>query len=155
MSINRVTISGNLTRDPELRATASGMAVLSFSIANNERRKNNQTGEWENHPNYIDCTMFGTRAQSLSQYLRKGSKVAVAGKLHQDRWQDKEGRNRSKLQVYVDDLEFMSGQQQTPAPQTAPVAPMQQAPAPQCQQQQMANMPAPQESTIYAGDIPF
>ena len=58
MSINRVNITGNLTRDPELRATAAGTQVLSFGIAVNDRRKNPQTGEWEDYPNYIDCTMF-------------------------------------------------------------------------------------------------
>ena len=57
--INRVEVSGNLTRDPELRSTASGMAVLTFGLASNDSRKNNQTGEWEDVPNFIDCTMFG------------------------------------------------------------------------------------------------
>ena len=87
MSINRVIISGNLTRDPELRQTASGMPVLGFGVAVNDRRKNSQTGEWEDCPNYIDCTMFGTRAQALSQYLSKGSKVAIEGKLRWSQWE--------------------------------------------------------------------
>ncbi|MDP2234443.1 MAG: single-stranded DNA-binding protein, partial [Actinomycetota bacterium] len=77
MSINRVMISGNLTRDPELRSTASGMAVLSLGVAVNDRRKNQQTGEWEDQANFIDCTMFGTRAEAVSQYLSKGTKVAI------------------------------------------------------------------------------
>ena len=59
MSINRVIISGNLTRDPELRSTAGGLPVLGFGVAVNDRRKNQQTGEWEDYPNFIDCTMFG------------------------------------------------------------------------------------------------
>ena len=63
MSINRVNITGNLTRDPELRATQSGSQVLSFGVAVNDRRRNPQTGEWEDYPNYVDCTMFGTRAE--------------------------------------------------------------------------------------------
>ena len=63
MSINRVIISGNLTRDPELRSTASGLPVLGFGVAVNDRRKNQQTGEWEDYPNFIDCTMFGARAE--------------------------------------------------------------------------------------------
>ena len=62
MSINRVIITGNLTRDPELRSTASGMPVLGFGVAVNDRRRNQQTGEWEDYPNFIDCTMFGARA---------------------------------------------------------------------------------------------
>ncbi len=64
MSINRVNITGNLTRDPELRSTGSGMAVLQMGVAVNDRRKNQQTGEWEDSPNFIDVVMFGTRAES-------------------------------------------------------------------------------------------
>ena len=69
MSINRVIISGNLTRDPELRQTQSGMPVLGLGVAVNDRRKNQTTGEWEDYPNFIDCTMFGSRAEALSRYL--------------------------------------------------------------------------------------
>lgn len=65
MSINRVIISGNLTRDPELRSTQSGMDVMSFGVAVNDRRRNPQTNEWEDYPNFVDCTMFGNRARSL------------------------------------------------------------------------------------------
>ena len=64
MSINRVIISGNLTRDPELRSTQSGMDVMSFGVAVNDRRRNPQTNEWEDYPNFVDCTMFGNRGQA-------------------------------------------------------------------------------------------
>ena len=115
MSINRVTISGNLTRDPELRATSGGAQVLSFGVAVNDRAKNQQTGEWEDRPNFIECTMFGTRAEKLAQYLHKGMKVAIEGKLRYSQW-DKDGQRRSKLEVIAEELEFMSrqdgGQQQ-------------------------------------------
>lgn len=107
MSINRVVISGNLTRDPDLRQTASGMSVLSLGVAVNDRRRN-QAGEWEDYANFIDCTMFGTRADRLSQYLHKGTKVTIEGKLRWSQWQDKQGNNRSKVEVIIDDLEFMS-----------------------------------------------
>ncbi len=106
MSINRVVISGNLTRDPELRQTAGGTAVLGFGVAVNDRRRNNQTGEWEDYANFVDCTMFGTRAQAISQYLHKGLKVAIEGKLRYSSW-ERDGQKRSKLEVIVDDLEFM------------------------------------------------
>jgi single-strand DNA-binding protein len=110
MSINRVVISGNLTRDPELRQTQSGTAVLGFGVAVNDRRRNNQTGEWEDYANFVDCTMFGTRAQAISQYLRKGLKVAIEGKLHYSSWEDMNGGGkRSKIDVTVDEIEFMSG----------------------------------------------
>ena len=108
MSINSVTISGNLTRDGELRRTQSGMAILSMSVAVNDRRKNNQTGEWEDVPNFIDAIMFGKRAESLANHLVKGTKVCIAGKLRYSSWQDKQGQKRSKIEVIVDEIELMS-----------------------------------------------
>lgn len=111
MSINRVSISGNLTRDPELRTTASGMAVLSLGIAVNDRRKNNQTGEWEDYANFIDCTMFGTRAQTIAQYLHKGQRVMLDGKLRYSTW-ERDGQKRSKLEVIVDDIDLMQRDKQ-------------------------------------------
>ena len=107
MSINKVLISGNLTRDPELRATASGMPVLGLGIAVNDRRKNQSTGEWEDYPNFIDCTMFGTRAESIANFLNKGSKVAIEGKLRWSQW-ERDGQKRSKLEVIIDEIEFLS-----------------------------------------------
>ena len=113
MSINRVCISGNLTRDPVLRSTSGGMSVLSMDVAVNDRRKNQQTGKWEDYPNFVDCTLFGTRGEKLAQYLAKGSKVAIEGKLRYRSWNDQQtGQKRSALEVVVDELEFMSGQQQ-------------------------------------------
>ena len=141
MSINRVTISGNLTRDPELRATSGGAQVLSFGVAVNDRAKNQQTGEWEDRPNFIECTMFGTRAEKLAQYLHKGMKVAIEGKLRYSQW-EKDGQKRSKLEVIAEELEFMSrqdsGQPQQPYQQTAP--------------QRQATSQTPD---LYPGDIPF
>lgn len=107
MSINRVVISGNLTRDPDLRQTSSGMAVLGFGVAVNDRRKNPQTGEWEDYPNFVDCTRFGSRAQSISGFLHKGNKVAIEGKLRWSQW-ERDGQKRSKLEVIVDEIEFMT-----------------------------------------------
>ena len=107
MSINRVMISGNLTRDSELRQTGSGMHVLGFGVAVNDRRKNPQSGEWEDYPNFIDCTMFGTRAEAVSRYLTKGTKVSIEGKLRWSQW-ERDGQKRSKIEVIVDELEFMS-----------------------------------------------
>lgn len=75
MSINRVMLSGNITRDPEVRMTASSTPVLSFGLAVNDRRRNSETGEWEDCPNFIDCTMFGTRAESISKHMAKGNKI--------------------------------------------------------------------------------
>ena len=111
MSINKVFISGNLTRDCELRATASGTQVLSFGVAVNDRRRNPQTGDWEDCPNFVDCTMFGTRAEAVNRFLSKGSKVAIEGKLRYSSW-ERDGQRRSKLEVIVDEIEFMSRGQQ-------------------------------------------
>jgi len=127
MSINRVVISGNLTRDPELRSTAGGMAVLNLGVAVNDRRKNAQTGEWEDYPNFIDCVMFGTRAEAISRYLVKGTKVAIEGKLRYRSWESQQGDKRSKVEVAVDEIEFMSsrdsggsGDVAAPAPDLPP-----------------------------------
>lgn len=114
MSINRVTISGNLTRDLELRSTSSGMPIASFGIAVNDRRKN-QNGEWEDYPNFIDCVMFGARAESISRFVSKGTKVAIEGKLRWSQW-EKDGQKRSKLEVIVDEIDIMSrSEQATPS----------------------------------------
>lgn len=107
MSINRVTISGNLTRDPELRE-AGGATILSFSVAVNDRSKNQQTGEWEDRPNFIDCVMFGRRGEALAPLLSKGLKVAVSGRLRYSSWEAKDGTKRSKVEVAADEVELMA-----------------------------------------------
>lgn len=148
MSINSVGISGNLTRDPELRATASGMPVLTFGVAVNDRRKNPQTGEWEDYPNFIDCTMFGTRAESVGRYLAKGSKVAIEGKLRYSSW-ERDGQKRSKLEVIVDEIEFMTSRNQNQGGYD-------QGGYNQGGYGSQAPAPAPQpEPAVYDEDIPF
>lgn len=88
-------------------------------MAVNDRRKNQQTGEWEDYPNFVDCTMFGSRAEKVSRYLTKGCKVAVEGKLRYSQW-ERDGQKRSKLEVIVEEIEFMSRQQAAePAPSDA------------------------------------
>lgn len=106
MSINQVSITGNLTREPELRSTAGGTAVLSFDIAVNDRRKNAQTGEWEDVPNFFECVTFGNRAMALGDILTKGMKVAIAGKLHYSSW-EKDGQKHSKVDIIANDVELM------------------------------------------------
>lgn len=116
MSINKVFISGNLTRDAELRATQSGGSLCVFGVAVNDRRRNQRTGEWEDYPNFVDCAMFGTRAEKLQPYLTKGTKVSIEGKLRYSTW-EREGQRRSKLDVHIDEIEFMSTRQREGAPQ--------------------------------------
>lgn len=115
MSINVVNISGNLTGNPELRRTAGGTAILGFGVAVNDRRRNQQTGEWEDYPNFVDCTMFGTRAEKLEGMLAKGTKVCILGRLRYMSW-EKDGQRRSKIEVIVDDIELMSRRETASAP---------------------------------------
>ena len=162
MSINRVLISGNLTRDPELRQTGGGTQVLSFGVAVNDRRRNPQTGEWEDYPNFIDCTMFGARAEALSRYLSKGTKVAIEGKLRWSQW-ERDGQKRSKIEVIVDELEFMtsrndgSGQRKYAPAQANQYAPAQNqygSAQPQYSQPNPASS-IDASSSVYDEDIPF
>ena len=108
MSINRVVIAGNVTREPELRATGSGMAILKFGVAVNDRVKDPHSGEWTDRANFFDVTVFGARGESLSRFLSKGSKVAVEGKLRWSSWETQSGEKRSKVEIIADDIEFMS-----------------------------------------------
>ena len=114
MTINKAIITGNLTRDAELRSTGGGLSVANFAVAVNERVKNNATGEWEDRANYIDCTMFGRRAEALAQYMTKGTKVTIEGKLRWSQW-EKNGEKRSKVEVVVDEVELMArGEKRAP-----------------------------------------
>lgn len=147
MAINKATITGNITRDPELRQTQGGTSVLTIGVAVNDRRKNQQTGEWEDYPNFIDCTIFGNRATGVAPHLEKGMKVAIEGKLNQSRWQAEDGTNRSKIEIIVDEIEFMSRQQGQTASKPVQQQPQQFAPQPmqqQAQPQQFAPQAAPQ-----------
>lgn len=104
--LNAVTLGGNLTRDATLKTTDSGFQILEFGVAVNESRKNQRTGEWDEYPNYVDCKVLGNRAEPLSRYLTKGTYVALTGRLHQSRWQNSDGQNRSRLEVVVDEIHF-------------------------------------------------
>lgn len=123
MSVNQVAITGNLTRSPELRATQGGTPVLSFGIAVNDRRKNQQAGEWEDVPNFFECVTFGNRATALSDILTKGVKVAISGKLHYSSW-EKDGQKHSKVDIIANEIELMQNrkpqQEQECQPTTAP-----------------------------------
>lgn len=118
MSINSVSISGNLGRDPELRATRSGMQVLGFSMCVNGRVKRGDS--WEDKPNWVDVSIFGNRAEAVAKYLQKGSHVTVHGRLSQRTWETDDGQKRSKLEVIADDIDFSGGAQQ--AAQASPQA---------------------------------
>jgi single-strand DNA-binding protein len=119
MSINRVVVSGNLTREPELRQAGS-TTVLQFGIAVNERFKNNQTDQWEDKPNFFDVLVWGARGEGLSRILTKGMKVAVEGRLRWSQWEDKStGAKRSKVEIVADNVDFMSRGEGGGAPRAA------------------------------------
>lgn len=149
MSINNVSIAGNLTREPELRSTASGTPVLSFGIAVNDRRKN-ASGQWEDVPNFFECVTFGNRATALGDILTKGMKVAVAGKLHYSSW-EKDGQRHSKVDIIANEIELM--QNRKPQQQQGYQPPQQAQPAPQWNARQ-AYAEAPQPE-FYGDDLPF
>jgi single-strand DNA-binding protein len=110
-NINRVVLTGNLTRDPELRSLPSGMSVCSLRIASNTRRKDPSSGEWVDKPNYFDVTIWGRQGENAAQYLSKGRPVALDGRLEWREWQDKEGNNRQSVEIVADNVQFLSGRE--------------------------------------------
>jgi single-strand DNA-binding protein len=109
-NINRVVLTGNLTRDPELRNLPSGMAVCSLRIACNTRRKDN-SGNWVDKPNYFDVTVWGAQGENCAQYLSKGRPVAVDGRLEWREWDDKEGHKRQSVDIIADSVQFLGSRE--------------------------------------------
>ena len=107
-NINRVVITGNLTRDPELRAAGS-TNVCSLRIASNTRRKDNSTGEWVDKPNYFDVTVWGAQGENCQRFLSKGRPVAIDGRLEWREWTDKEGNKRQAVEIVADSVQFLGG----------------------------------------------
>ena len=106
-NINRVTITGNLTRDPELRSLPSGTAVCELGVAVNHRRKD-QSDQWVEEPNYFNVVVFGAQGQNCAQYLSKGRPVAVDGRLRWSSWEDKNGGGkRSKVEIVGERVQFL------------------------------------------------
>ena len=109
-NINKVVLTGNLTRDPELRSTPSGFQICELRVAVNTRRKDNQSGEWVDKPNYFDVKIFGRQGENAAQYLSKGRPVAIDGRLDWSEWQDKDtGKNRQKVEIVAENIQFLGG----------------------------------------------
>lgn len=113
MAINHVSLAGNLTKDAELRHTGSGLAVLSFTVANNRRTKSG--GEWHDEAGFYDCVIFGAYGEKIAGLMTKGVKVCVSGRLRYSTYETQNGK-RSKIEIIVEEMEFMS--QTKPAQQT-------------------------------------
>jgi single-strand DNA-binding protein len=112
-NINRVVLTGNLTRDPELRSLPSGMSVCSLRLACNTRRKGS-SGEWEDKPNYFDVTVWGAQGENCSRFLSKGRPVAIDGRLEWREWQDQQGNKRQSIDVIADSVQFLGGRDDAP-----------------------------------------
>jgi len=106
-NINVVVLTGNLTRDPELRSTPSGTSVCKLRVAVNSRRKDGQTGEWVDKPNYFDVTVWGAQGENCATYLSKGRPVAVEGRLDWHEWEDNDGNKRQGVEVIANSVQFL------------------------------------------------
>jgi single-strand DNA-binding protein len=109
-NINRVIVTGNLTKDPELRHTQGGTAVCSLRVAVNSRRKNS-SGEWEDKPNYFDVTVWGAQGENCATYLSKGRPVAVDGRLDWREWETEGGNKRQAVQIIADSVQFLGSRE--------------------------------------------
>lgn len=104
MNVNTVAISGNLTRDPELRSTSGGTAVCSLGVGCNGRKKD-QSGNWVDDPNFFDVVVWGRMGENCAEYLRKGSRVMIQGRLNWSSW-EKDGQRRSKVEIVAAVVQF-------------------------------------------------
>jgi single-strand DNA-binding protein len=106
MSFNKIIVVGNLGRDPELRYTPQGNAVCSFSMASNEKRRG-RDGDMQDITTWFKITLWGKQAETASKYLTKGSSVYIEGRLRVEEWTDRDGKNRSTLEVNATDMHFI------------------------------------------------
>lgn len=113
-NINRVVMTGNLTKDPELRSLPSGMAVCSMRIACNTRRKG-ASGEWEDKPNFFDVTVWGAQGENCARYLAKGRPIAIDGRLEWREYQTQDGQKRQSIDIIADSVQFLGGRDDTGA----------------------------------------
>jgi single-strand DNA-binding protein len=109
-NINRVVLTGNLTRDPELRSTGGGLSVCKLGIASNSRRKNSATGEWEEKPNFFRVTVFGGQGENCAKYLAKGRPVAIDGRLEWSQY-EVDGQKRESVDIIADSVQFLGSRE--------------------------------------------
>lgn len=105
---SKAIIVGNITRDPELRSTPSGAQVCGFSVAVNRTYKDS-SGANQESVSFIDCSAWGRAGEIIAQYAKKGSSILISGRLEQRSWEDKEGQKRSRVEIVVEDFNFVGG----------------------------------------------
>lgn len=115
MSFNKVILVGNLGRDPELRYTPQGTPVCSFSVATNERRKD-KSGEYQDHVTWFRVTLWGRQAETATQYLTKGRPIYIEGRVRLETWTDRDGKERTGLEVHGTDMQFIGGGEKSEDP---------------------------------------
>jgi single-strand DNA-binding protein len=113
-SVNKVILVGNLTRDPEMRYTPSQLAIANMSIATNESRKDKESGEWRDYPEYHNITFFGKLAEIAEKWLKSGSKIYVEGSLRTEKWEDKDsGKTMKSTKIIGSELLMLGGKQES------------------------------------------
>jgi len=125
-NINRVVITGNLTKDPELKQLPSGTPVCSLRVAVNTRRKDD-SGQWVDKPNYFDVTVWGNQGENAAQYLSKGRAVAIDGRLEWREWEAQDGSKRQAVEIVADSVQFLS----TPEREGGAAAPPEETASPE------------------------
>jgi single-strand DNA-binding protein len=114
-NVNVVVITGNLTRDPELRTTPGGTSVCKLRVAVNSRRKDSSSGEWVDKPNYFDVTVWGAQGENCATYLSKGRPVAVEGRLDWREWEAQDGSKRQAVEIIANSVQFLGSRGDAPA----------------------------------------
>lgn len=144
--INKVIIIGRLTRDAELKYSNSGTAICEFALAVNNAKKKGE--EWVDEPSFFDITIFGRQGEAIQQYMVKGKQVGVEGRLKQQRWQNQEGQNRSKVVIIAETVQLLRSKGEDAG--GASTNPTTQRPA-----QSRPSTPAPSAGDDFPDDIPF
>jgi single-strand DNA-binding protein len=165
-NLNKVMLIGRLTRDPEMRTFSNGGKVANFGFAVNNRRKNQQTGQWEEDPVFLDVEAFNREqgrklADQVEQYFQKGRQFYLEGHLRLDQWTDKDGQKRSKLKVVLEDFQFLEprpdgGDGGSRPQRSSPPAARSSAPSRPASSSYQEPEPEPMEPDNDGGDpIPF
>ncbi len=149
MNINRVIITGNLTRDPELNTLQSGATVCDLRVAVNGRRKDQQSGDWVDKPNYFNVKVWGPQGENAAKYLAKGRQVAIDGRLDWREWEDQSGNKRQTIDIIADSVQFLGSREGGPSEGNSGAAPQPSVPVDTTDMAPVGAAPAADE------DIPF